>query len=135
MIPPDIGKWIATLIVPFASLAAVTAVSHSAELSPASEAKSQPPASRTAPPPITLSNAQIEALLRDIGIRFDSRIQTASRPVRKPSPPPQPTARRHWRQYSDSATADRGEATRLMVGELQQRGVAVDTGSESGPPK
>ena len=60
MTPPDIGKWIAAVVVAFASLVAVTTVSHSAELSAESEANSQLPASRTAPPPITLSNAQIE---------------------------------------------------------------------------
>jgi hypothetical protein len=106
-----------------------------AERSAGSEANSQLPASRTAPPPITLSNAQIETLLREIGIRPDSRIETPSRPVRKPSPPPQPTAPRHWRQHSGSAAADGGETTRLMVDELQQRGVAVDIASESGPPQ
>jgi hypothetical protein len=135
MTPPDIGKWIAAVVVAFASLVAVTTVSHSAELSAGSGANSQLPASRTAPPPITLSNAQIETLLREIGIRPDSRIETPSRPVRKPSPSPQPTAPQHWRQHSGSAAADGGETTRLMVNELQQRGVAVDIASESGPPR
>jgi len=48
---------------------------------------------------------------------------------------PQPTARRHWRQYSGRGAAGRGEAARLTVDELQQRGVAVDTAAGSGSPK
>ena len=42
---------------------------------------------------------------------------------------------RHWRQHFGSAATDGGETTRLMVDELQQRGVAVDIASGFGPPQ
>jgi hypothetical protein len=42
---------------------------------------------------------------------------------------------RHWRQHFGSAATDGGETTRLMVDELQQRGVAVDIASGFAPPQ
>lgn len=100
------------------------------EPAPTPEAKASPSQSTT-----TLSDAQMEALLREMGIWYKSHAEAAPKPVTKPFPPPQAMSRRHWRQYSGHAGADRGEATRLMIDELQQSGVAVDTASGTKPLK
>jgi hypothetical protein len=81
----------------------------------------------------TLSDAQIARFLSEVGIWYD-RHKAAPTPERKPSPP-QLASRRHWSRYSIRAQPDRGEATRLMVDELRQRGVAADTASRSGHPE
>jgi hypothetical protein len=95
-----------------------------AETAPTPETKPSPSPSAT-----MLSDAQMEALLREMGVWYNSRADAAPRPATKPLPTPQAMSRRHWRQYSGHASADRGEATRLMIDELQQSGVAIDSGS------
>jgi hypothetical protein len=75
------------------------------------------------------SDAQTAALLREMVIWYHNRADAAPRPATKPLPTPQAMSRRHWRQYSGHASADRGEATRLMTDELRQSGVAADTAS------
>jgi hypothetical protein len=212
-IPKSVYSAITAGVVAFASVTAVPSVPRSAELPPAADAKSQPSDSQAAPTTPTLSDAQIEALLKEIGawhdsrteagltpetqspplhptttfsdaqrkeliremgtwydsrtegaagpettpspsqpttassdaqrkelIReigswYDSRTEAAPTPETKPSRPLRAASRRYWRHYSRTATADRGEATRLMVDELRQSGVAVDTASGSGHPK
>jgi hypothetical protein len=82
----------------------------------------------------TLSDAEFAAFLREIRIWDDRRTEAAPKPETKLSPP-QRTSRRHWPRYSSRAQSDNGEATRLMLEELRQRGVAVGTGSASGHPE
>lgn len=77
------------------------------------------------------TDPQRQALLREMKRWYDSRIAAAPRPEVKFAPP----SRHHWRHYSIRAESDRGEATRLMREELQQRGVAVDTAAGSGDPQ
>jgi hypothetical protein len=84
-------------------------------------------------PITTLSDAQIARFLSEVGIWYDRR-KAAPTPERKPSPP-QLASRRHWPRYSIRAQPDPGEATRLMVDELRQRGVAAGTTSGSGHPE
>jgi hypothetical protein len=73
-----------------------------------------------------LSDAQRAAFLSQVGIWYNERAKAATASIKKPSPT-QGVSRRHWPQYSFRAQSDpdRGEATRLMVDELQQRGVAT----------
>jgi hypothetical protein len=82
-----------------------------------------------------LSDAQTEALLTEMGIWYHNRADAAPRPASKPLPTPQAMSRRHWPQYSGHASADRGEATRLMMDELRQSGIATDTASVTNRPK
>jgi hypothetical protein len=79
-------------------------------------------------PPTTLPARQVAALLRDLGNWYDQRTKAAPIPERKTSPP-QRTSRRHGTRDSGRAQADSREATRLMVDELRQRGVAIGTAS------
>jgi hypothetical protein len=155
-----------------AASALFSSVALSAEMSPPPDASPKPPDSAKASVPRTLSDAQIEALIKEIGLRYDSsteagptpdakmplqttaappdaqtqallremqhwydnRTAAASRPEAKPAPP-QRTWRHPWRHYAGRPETDRGEATRLMREELQQRGVAVETAAGSGEPK
>ena len=74
-------------------------------------------------PPTTLSDAQLAAFLREVGIWYDRRTDAAPRPERKPSPSKR-ASRRHWPRHYVPAEPDRGEAARLMADQLRQRGVA-----------
>ena len=100
------------------------------ETAPTPEKKPSPLQSTT-----VLSDAQTEALLTEMGIWYHNRADAARRPATKPLPTPQAMSRRHWPQYSGHASADRGEATRLMIDELRQSGVATDTASVTNRPK
>lgn len=75
-------------------------------------------------PTTMLSDARLAAFLRQVGIWYDQRMKAATAPERKSSAR-QRASRRHWPRYSFRAQSDRGEATRLMVDELQQRQVAA----------
>src|SRR5215472_6795799 len=133
---PRIPNRAYSILVVFASALVFASISRSAEISARPEANSRPSDSGKAATPRTLSDAQIEALMKEIGIRHDSAPEPGPRPEAKSSSPHQRTWRgRHWRKYSASTENDSGEATRLMIEELQQRGVAVGPTSESGNPK
>jgi hypothetical protein len=150
-----------------------SSVALSGEMSPPADASPKPSEGPKAAAPRGLSDAQIEALMKEIGLRYDgsteaaptpeakvplpqtaaaatdaqkqallremqhwydSRMAAASRPEAKPAPPKR-TWRHPWRHYAGRPEADRGEATRLMREELQQRGVAVETAAGPGEPK
>ena len=172
---PRIPNCAYSILVAFASALVFASISRSAEISARPEANSRPSDSGKAATPRTLSDAQIEALMKEIGIRHDSAPEPGPRPEAK-TPLPQPAARppdaqtlsllremahwydsrreaaprpeakspsphqrtwrgRHWRQYSARTENDSGEATRLMIEELPQRGVAVGPTAGSGNPK
>jgi hypothetical protein len=165
---PHMPNFAYSVLVVFASVLVLGSAAHSAEIPPPPNANLKPSDSRKAPTAPALSDAQIDALMKEIGIRhdspteaapkpeakaslpqptatpldaqtqtllremghwYDSRAAAAPRPEAKPSPPSRHTWRRYWRHYSGRVEADRGEATRLMREELQQRGVAVETAS------
>jgi hypothetical protein len=102
----------------------------SAEVAATPEAKMPPPQTTAAPP-----DAQMQGVLREMRQWYDSRTAAVPRPDAKLPPPSQRTWPHHWRHYAGRAEADRGEATRLMREELQQRGVAVEPAAGSGEPK
>ena len=85
-------------------------------------------------PTTMLSDAQRAAFLRQVGTWYDQRTKAATGLNRKPLAPRRASPR-HWPRYSFRAQSDGGEAARLMVDELQQRGVATAIASEFGPPK
>lgn len=75
-------------------------------------------------PPTTLSEAQLAAFLRDVGIWHDRHFEAAAAPERKPRPP-QRVSRQHWPRHAAARPqTDHGEAARLMAEELRQRGIA-----------
>ena len=82
----------------------------------------------------TPPDAEFAAFLREIRIWDDRRAEAAPRSERELSPSQRPS-RRHGPRYSSRAQSDDGEATRLMVDELQARGVAVGPDSASGHPE
>jgi hypothetical protein len=84
--------------------------------------------------PATRADPQRAVSLSDFGVGYDHRTKAASIPQRKPSPAKRISSR-HWPRYTSPVPAESGEATRLMVDELRQRGVAVDTAFGSGYPK
>jgi hypothetical protein len=84
--------------------------------------------------PTIVPAPQVAAFLRDLGNWYDQRTKAPSIPVRNPSPPQQ-TSRPHGPRDSGRAQADSGEATRLMVDELQQRGVGIRTAPRQGHPE
>jgi hypothetical protein len=88
-----------------------------------------PPESTASVSPTTsvLSDAEREALLRKMSLWYASRTEAAPRPRPKPSSPRHSVSRRYWQHSYDPASADWGEATRLMTDELRERGVAVDS--------
>jgi hypothetical protein len=85
-------------------------------------------------PPTMVSDAQRAAFLSQVGMWYNHRAKASTASARKPSPP-QRVSWRHWPRYSFRSRSDHGEATRLMVDELQQRGVAAAIASELVPPK
>jgi hypothetical protein len=82
-------------------------------------------------PTTTLSDEQAAAS-KDMDFGYDHRTETIPTrlPGRKPSSS-QWISRRHWSQPSSPAEADSGEATRLMLDELQQMGIAAGATSGS----
>jgi len=84
--------------------------------------------------PNTVPAPQVAAFLRDLGTWYDQRTKAPSIPERKPSPPRQ-TSRRHGPRDSSRVQADSGEATRLMVDELRQRGVSIRTAPRHDHPE
>jgi hypothetical protein len=146
---------IGAVVLAFAFAAFITSMQHPIGPAPTSDAESQPleggaaptsakatenatwpapialPSAVVAPlaapiltPPTTLSDAQLAASLRTIGNWYDQRSKAAPIPERKPSPPHR-TSRRDRPRDPNRALVESGEATRLMVDELRQRGVAV----------
>lgn len=80
--------------------------------------------------PTTHPDPQDAGFLSDVGTWHDQRPKAAPLPQKKPSPE-QRTSSRHWTRYTPRVQAESSEATRLMVDELRQRGVAVGTASGS----
>jgi hypothetical protein len=75
-------------------------------------------------PPAIHPDPQRATFLNDVGAWYDQHTNAVRIPQRKPVPA-QRASSRHWPRYSSHVDADSGEATRLMVDELRQRGVAV----------
>jgi hypothetical protein len=84
--------------------------------------------------PATRVDPQRAASLSDFGVQYHLRTKAAPIPQRKPSPAKRISSR-HWPRYTSPVQTESGEATRLMVDELRQRGVAVDTAFGSGYAK
>jgi hypothetical protein len=80
--------------------------------------------------PATRPDPQRAALLSNVGTWYDQHTKAAPIPQRKPSPT-QRASSRNWPRYPSRVQTDGGEATRLMVDELRQRGVAVGTAFEA----
>ena len=89
---PHIKNFAYFILAVFASASIFASIARSAEISPRPDANSRPSDSGKAATPRTLSDAQIEALMKEIGIRHDSAAEPAPRLEAK-APLPQPAAR------------------------------------------
>jgi hypothetical protein len=89
---------------------------------PPTETFQTPPIALLNQPSTNLSEAQLAAFLREVGIWYDGRAETMRTPQNKPSPPR--ALQRHWSQHSARTQADREEAARRMADELRQPGGA-----------
>jgi hypothetical protein len=89
---PHIQNLAYSILVVFASALVFASIARSAEISPPPDANSRPSDSGKTAMPRTLSDAQIEALMKEIGIRHDSAAEAAPRLEAK-APLLQPTAR------------------------------------------